>query len=203
MRPVGRLGVLGGTFDPPHQAHLALATAARRSLDLDLVLFVPAGDPWRKRGRPITSAAHRLAMVEAALAGSPDCAVSDLELRRPGPSYTSDTLRALVEQGHDAIWFIVGADALLDLPYWHAPGEIVRLARLAVAARPGRPVDVAALDAQVPGLAAALDWVAMTPIDLSATALRARLEARSETGGLIPGPVRAYIRAHSLYPGAP
>ncbi len=199
--PGDRLGVLGGTFDPIHRAHLLVAAAARDALRLDRVLFIPAGDPWRKHDRSITPARHRLAMVEAALAacGDPDFAVSDAELRRDGPTYTAETLRQLAEEGAAAIWFILGADALMDLPHWHEPSEIIRLARLAVVPRPGRAVDFAALEAAVPGLRAAVDEVPMEPIDLSATALRERIREGGALDSRIPPGAREYIEAHGLY----
>ena len=128
-----RVGVLGGTFDPIHEAHLLVAHAVRDSLLLDQVIFMPAGDPWRKAGAAITPAQHRLAAVRAAVeaAADPTFVVSDAEVRRPGPTYTVDTFRELQSNGR-SLWFILGADALLDLPHWHAPAEFVRLARLAL-----------------------------------------------------------------------
>ena len=102
---VSRLGVLGGTFDPPHATHIRLAEAARATLQLSEVLFVPAGDPWRKRDLTVSPAEHRLAMTKAAVRGHQGFAVSEMEVRRPGPTYTVDTLQALRSQGHDAIWF--------------------------------------------------------------------------------------------------
>jgi nicotinate-nucleotide adenylyltransferase len=198
-----RLGVLGGTFDPIHAAHLQAAAAARDSLHLNRVLFIPAGDPWRKRDRRVTPAEHRLAMVQAAIeaCGDPSFEVSDLEVRRAGATYTSDTLRELRQQGDVALWFILGADAVLDLPRWHEPGVIIQLARLAVVPRPGPPVDVGALDDLVPGLSAAIDSVAMEPIDLSATELRARLLApdRLAVDERVPAGARKYIVEHDLY----
>jgi nicotinate-nucleotide adenylyltransferase len=170
---------------------------------LNRVLFIPAGDPWRKRDRRVTPAEHRLAMVQAAIeaCGDPSFEVSDLEVRRAGATYTSDTLRELRQQGDVALWFILGADAVLDLPRWHEPGVIIQLARLAVVPRPGPPVDVGALDDLVPGLSAAIDSVAMEPIDLSATELRARLLApdRLAVDERVPAGARKYIVEHDLY----
>ena len=225
--PVARLGVLGGTFDPVHAAHLRIATTARAVLHLDTVLFLPAGDPWRKRDRAVTAAAHRLAMVEAALAeaalaeaahagpavaegaGAPApgeapfppmaLAVSDLEIRRRGPTYTAETLRALWAEGHGAIWFLLGADALLDLPHWHDPPAILALARLGVVTRPGVRLPARDLDRLLPGLAAVVDWVEMPPLDVSATDLRARLTRGLPVDDVVPAAVRAYIAAHGIY----
>lgn len=199
MKPVARLGLLGGTFDPIHAAHLTVADAVRVALHLDRVLFVPAGDPWRKEGRAMTPAAHRLAMVEAAVAGLVDLTGSDLEIRRPGPTHTVDTLVALRAQGYPAIWMILGADALADLPNWHEPGRLIALARLAAVRRPGHPVGPERLDELLPGLATVVDWVEMPPSPISATAIRARLRAGESVAGMAPPAVLAYIKAHALY----
>ncbi len=201
VTPVARLGVLGGTFDPIHRAHLAIAVAAREALKLDLVLFVPAGDPWRKHDRAVTPAQHRLAMVSAAVAGRAGFAVSDAEVRRRGPSYSADTLTTLRREGHAQIWFIVGSDALQDLPHWHAPDKLLTLARLAVIVRPQHELDSAALDALLPGLASVVDWVEMEPIALSATALRQRLAAEEDVADAVPDGALAYIRTQRLYVG--
>ena len=133
-----RLGLLGGTFDPPHRAHLVLAAAAREALDLDRVIVMPAGDPWRKSERDVTSAEVRLALTRIAFEDLPWAEVSSIEVRREGPSYTAETLTSL--QADDAHadadwWFILGQDALVDLPHWHEPERIAALARLAVATR--------------------------------------------------------------------
>ncbi len=116
-------------------------------------------------------------------------------MRRSGPTYTEDTLRALHDEGHGQLWFIVGADALLDLPHWHDPAALIELARFAVAPRPDHPLDLDALERRVPGLRAAVDMIAMEPIDLSATAIRAggALDDR------IPAAVREYAARHDLY----
>ena len=199
MKPVTRLGLLGGTFDPIHVTHLVMAQAARTALRLDRVLFVPAGDPWRKEGRALTPAAHRLAMVKAAVAGLADFAVSDLEIRRPGPTYTVDTLSTLHAQGHGAIWLILGSDALEDLPNWHGPGRLIVLARLAVVLRPGHAVAPERLEELLPGLAAVVDWVEMPPSSISATEIRARLRAGQSVVDMVPSAVLAYIETHALY----
>ena len=156
-----RLGVLGGTFDPPHRMHLTIASAAAGELDLARVLFLPAGDPWRKADRFVSEARHRLTMTRLALqaAADPRFACSDMEIRRSGPTYTSDTLRVLRAQGHDWLWFILGSDAIADLPNWHHPAVLTQTARLAVITRPGAERDPASLDELFPGLAARVDWV--------------------------------------------
>ena len=195
----GRLGVLGGTFDPPHRMHLRVAAAARDTLNLPRVLFVPAGDPWRKAERNVTAATHRLAMTRLAIAAEPAFACSDTEIRRPGPSRTLATVEALRAQGWTALWFILGSDALLALPHWHHPRRLIAVARLAVVARPGAELGGADLEALVPGLADRVDWLRLSPDPLSASAVRARLAAGRPAGEDLPPVVDDYIRRHGLY----
>lgn len=195
-----RSGLLGGTFDPPHRAHLALAEASREALLLDRVVFVPAGDPWRKAGREVTPAADRLAMTRAAIEGLPWAEVSDIEVRRDGPSYTADTLEALAADGGEW-WFILGADALADMRHWRSPDRIVALARLAVARRPDASLEdaLAALDALVPGIRSRVDEVPMPLLEVSATDLRARLRDGRPVDNLVPAGVLRVIEERGLY----
>lgn len=201
---VRRYGVLGGTFDPPHLAHLALAAAAYRRLDLDRVFFVPAGDPWRKRGRGagLSPAAVRLRLVRAAVEGIPWAQVDDIEVRRSGPSYTADTLEVLSRGGGDW-WFILGGDALADMPRWHAPERIVAAARLAVARRPGaggrRGLVSDALRERVPGIDDRIDIVPFAPRAVSSTAIRVRIAAGGVADEDVPARVRGLIEALGLY----
>lgn len=195
---------MGGTFDPLHLGHLILAEQAREALRLERVLFVPAGQPWRKAGRRVAPVADRVAMVQAALAGDPCFAVSLVESERHGPSYTYETLAALHAQygAGTELHFILGQDALADLPHWREPGGIIAQARLAVAARPGwTPPVPAALDATLPGLAAAIDVVSMPQIDISSTDIRRRVAEGRSIRFLVPEPVRGYIQQHGLYRG--
>jgi nicotinate-nucleotide adenylyltransferase len=203
-----RIGLLGGTFDPIHFAHLRLAEDAREQLNLDRVLFLPAPNPWRKAGKTVVPVEHRLAMVMLAIADNPCFACSTLELDQDGPTFTANTLGALrAELGDDVVLhFIMGADALADLPHWHDPGRIVSLARLAVARRPrSRLPPLEALEQRVPGIRAVIDTVQMAPIDLSSTELRARAAAGRSLRYLMPDAVADYIQQHALYakePGA-
>jgi len=193
-----RVGILGGTFDPVHVAHLRLAEEAREALALDEILFMPAGDPWRKGARAITAAEHRLAMLRLAVEDNEDFGVSDLELRRPGPTYTAETLAALsAERLDDEFWFIVGADALADLPNWHHPERIVEHALLAVAPREMQEANVAALN--IPGIAGRIVTFPMTRLDISATEVRARVAAGRSIRYLVPPAVERYIVEHGLY----
>jgi nicotinate-nucleotide adenylyltransferase len=192
-----KLGILGGTFDPVHNGHLALAAAARDHFRLDLVLFVPAGRPWRKT-REITAAEHRLAMLRLAIAGEETFGISDVELRRAGPTYTADTLDALAgERLDDEFWFIAGADALADLPNWKDPERIVRHAIVAVAPRNGSEVERAI--GAVPALAGRIEPFPMAAVDVSSTEVRRRAAASEPIEHLVPAPVAAYIKEHRLY----
>lgn len=185
-----RLGVLGGTFDPVHIGHLVLGEAAREQLDLDRVLFVPTGVQWRKAGREIAPAKHRVAMVQLAIRDNPAFQVSTLEVEKPGPSYTADTLEALTEQNPGAELFVVlGRDAYQDLPNWVRPERIRELATLVVAARGGEGASVAA-----PAVG-----LEMPEIGISATGIRARVAAGLSIRYLVPAAVEAYIRDHGLY----
>jgi nicotinate-nucleotide adenylyltransferase len=201
MAPPRRVGVLGGTFDPPHRAHLALAAAAREALSLDLVIVVPAGDPWRKAERDVTAAEVRLALTRIAFEDLPWVIVSPLEVRREGPSYTADTLEQLCgreEYAGAEWWFILGQDALVDMQHWHEPERIVAQARLAVATRGDlEAAEIEALEA-VPALRDRVDEVPFEPLDVSATAIRAQIAAGEGTPDLTPR-VRAVIDELELY----
>jgi nicotinate-nucleotide adenylyltransferase len=199
-----RLGVLGGTFDPPHVGHLILAEEARTSLELERVLFVPAGDPWRKAGQHVTPAEHRLAMLRLALASDSYFEVCMLEVERPGPSYTVDTLEALRRQHGPGLelYFILGEDALHDLPNWKDPERIVTLAWLAVAPRAqGSTPTTSDREAGVSGLSQRIVAIDMPIIDISSTALRARARAGLSLRYLVPLAVEEYIGRHGLYAG--
>lgn len=197
-----RVGVLGGTFDPVHLGHLILAEEARAGLGLDRLLLMPAAQPWRKAERDVTSARHRLAMLQLAVADNPDFDVSTIEIDRGGPTYTAETLAALrSELGESAeLIFIVGEDALLDMPHWRDPAGILRLARLGVAARPGNPpIDLPALERTLPRLGERILIISMPQIDISSTDIRRRVREDGTIRYLVPQPVQEYIAAHRLY----
>lgn len=192
-----RVGILGGTFDPVHLGHVAIARAARAELGLDLVLFVPAGQPWRKT-REITDTEHRLAMLRLAIGADQAFGISDIELGRPGPTYTAETLDALAgERLDDEFWFIVGADALADLPNWKEPARIVKHATIAVAERDG--ADLEAAIAAVPAFSERIVRFAMPEIDVSSTEVRSCVRHRQSIEDLVPPPVATYITARGLY----
>jgi nicotinate-nucleotide adenylyltransferase len=193
-----RSGILGGTFDPPHLGHLVLAAAARRELALDRVLFVPAGEPWRKSDREIAPAEARRAMVAAAIARLAWAELSTVELERPGPSYSAETARELAADGEEW-WLILGGDALSDLPHWHEPAELLATVRLAVAARDDHDGVADALLELVPGAAARIDRVPMSSLTVASTELRARVREGRSTLGLVPEATRAVVDELGLY----
>ncbi len=197
------MGVLGGTFDPVHRGHVVLARAALKCARLDLVLVLPAGEPPH-RGQPKASAADRFEMCRLALAGEDRIEVSDSELRRPGASYTVDTLRGLqAERTGDELHLILGWDAARDLPSWKEWDEVLRLARLVIVNRPGLP-GPSLQDLRASGISPrrALICRQSTP-DIRASDIRrhlARHEGEPAADGLAP-PVAAYIREKHLYGG--
>ncbi len=198
------LGILGGTFDPPHYGHLALAENARVRLRLDCVLFVLAGQPPHKPERPITPARHRAALVEMAIADNPAFAISRVDLDRPGPHYTVEML-ALLQRKHPQaeMFFLIGGDSLAQFLTWCDPAGIVRQARLAVMARPGYEPDLDALGQSVPGIRERLVWLDAPHLDISSSDLRRRVRAGLPLRYLVPPPVESYIRKHRLYEALP
>lgn len=207
------IGVFGGTFDPIHFGHLRLAEEMAEAIGLERVLFIPTGQPPH-RGAPRTAATHRLEMVRRAIAGNPRFEADAREVERPRPSYTVDTLTALrAELGNDQpLWLLLGADAFLELPSWHEWRQLFVLANIAVAARPGAqqsdampdPLKGDVLQRQVAdGLAAgpagSVLLRRMTPLDISATAIRDTLARRGSARYLLPDAVLDYIHEHQLY----
>ena len=186
-----RIGILGGTFDPPHLGHLLIAETARVALGLETVIFVPAGEPWLKSGQRITPAYHRLRMVQLATADNPDFGVSECEVRRSGATYTVDTLRELRRDycPTTEMYFIVGSDVLDQFHRWKEPEDILRLCRLAVIERPGGPADgIATLAERFPDEVAAGAVVSVSgpSVDFSASELRRILAAGRSARYQIP-----------------
>ncbi len=195
-----RIGILGGTFDPPHNGHLLLARAAKMQLHLDRVLFAPAGLQPFKQDRQVSSAEQRAEMVTLAIAGEAAFQLSRIDLDRPGPHYTVDLLRIASGVYPDMpLWFIMGGDLLIDLPRWRDPRRLIELARLAVLRRPGLAPDWAALEATLPGLWDCVDWIDMPPTDVSAHDIRRRVREGESIAGLVPPAVAQYIVEKQLY----
>ncbi|HZT05613.1 MAG TPA: nicotinate-nucleotide adenylyltransferase [Chloroflexota bacterium] len=196
-----RLGVIGGTFDPIHLAHLVAAQEAAYARGLDEVLFVPAAEPPHKRGEPVTDVRHRLAMTRLAIADNPRFRLSTIETDRGGVSYTVDTLRALAAEGDD-LCFIVGMDSLADLPAWHDPAGILALAEIAAVFRSGwERFDVNQLVAKIPSADGRIALVEMPALDISSTEIRRRVAASRPIRYFVPDAVAAYIDEHGLYRG--
>ena len=197
---MSRLGIFGGTFDPIHHGHLIVAEVLKEELQLSRVLFLPAGQPPHKTGRPITPIAHRLAMLQLALQGNPHFAISYVDVRRPGPCYTVDSLTLLRREYSDAeLVFLMGEDSLHDLPTWHEPNRIAELALLGVALRPGIEVDLETIFALVP---AARDRVILVPVPLiqiAASDIRRRVAEGRTIRYQVPLVVEEYIARHGLY----
>lgn len=194
-----RLGIMGGTFDPPHLGHLACAEEALEAANLDAVLFVPTGRPAFKQDRLVTAGEVRLAMVAAAVAGNRAFAVSALEVERPGVTYAVDTLRELREElpGVELV-FIVGADAALTLPRWRKSVELAHLAAFAAATRPGFELGEQVLrDLREHGFD--VRPFAVPGLDISSSALRRRVYSGRTIRYLVPEAVRKIIEEESLY----
>lgn len=196
-----RIGILGGTFDPVHNGHLVIAEEARARLQLERVLFIPTNVSPLKQGRHLASTEHRCTMVELAIAGNPFFALSLVDLNRPAPSYTIDTLRLLRScYGETSqLYFIMGQDTLGTILAWRAPQEIIRLCTLVVVSRPGYHPDIAALGHSLPGLRESLIVLSTPELSVSSTELRQRVANGWPIRYQLPDSVEAYIRQHGLY----
>ncbi len=197
----GPTAVFGGTFDPPHIGHLVLAECVAHQFSCDRVLFIPAGDPYRKTAtdtpenrragsgsaRIVAPAALRFEMVQLAIAGNPRFQADGREVARPGPSYTIDTLRELHAEGWSYLILVLGSDALADLPNWREPGELSRLARIVVAAK------------HEGASTGRFERVDMPLLHISSSEVRARVSAGRPIRYLVPEAVERYIGEHGLY----
>ncbi|MEO8541219.1 MAG: nicotinate-nucleotide adenylyltransferase [bacterium] len=197
----GPIAIFGGTFDPPHLGHLVLAECVAHQFDCERVLFIPAGDPYRKTAtdtpenrraavgtaREVSPAALRIEMVRLAIAGNPRFQADSREIDRPGPSYTVDTLRELHAEGHHDLLLVLGSDALADLPNWREPAEIQRLARIVIAEKH---------DGSGTGR---FERVNMPLLRISSTEIRARVAAGEPIRYLVPEAVERFITERRLY----
>lgn len=193
-----RIGILGGSFDPPHNGHLAIAKAAQAALQLDEVLFVPARINPNKTRTPLANTHQRLEMVRLAIQGEPTFAVSDVEVLRRGPSYTIETLDALTAVMPAEYWLIMGADAVYGFDTWRRPERIIRLARIALVRR--HEDDWSKIMERVPILArSVIDEVPMASVDVSSTEIRLAISSKKSVDGKLPKAVLQYIREQKLY----
>lgn len=215
---MARAGVLGGSFNPIHLGHLLLADEVRERLDLDRILFVPASVPPHKPPRDLAAPEHRYAMVRLAIAGHSRFAVSDLELRRPGPSYTVDTLAEIRREADSELFLLLGSETFLDLLAWKEPARLAQLARLVVIPRAGTPFDHEGREAKkilqeigqdrwiplhdwgsVPPHSRGVLLVPVTSLPISASELRRRAREGRSISYRVPAAVEAYILEHGLY----
>lgn len=194
-----RIGLLGGSFDPPHLAHLALARQARDELRLDELRLLPAGRPWQKlaAGREPIEAAHRVAMLRLLIQGEPRLVIDERELHRNGPSYSIDTVRELAAEHPGAqLFFVIGQDQYARLHTWHDWQEMLKLVTLAVAGRAGEapraPAEVAAVPHRI-------ETLALPPMAVASTDIRARAARGEELSSLVGPAVAAYIDQNALY----
>ncbi|CAN5797702.1 nicotinate-nucleotide adenylyltransferase [soil metagenome] len=195
-----RVGVFGGTFDPVHIGHLLVACYALDALQLDKVLFVPAGRPPHKPGQIVSSDEDRLAMLALAIEGRAGFEVSLADLRRDGPSYSVDLLSALRHaHSQDEMYFIIGADSLRDFHLWRQPTAIANIATIVVAGRPGVELDIAAAVRLTPALERRVVGIETPLIEISATSIRERVRDGSPIWYQTPEPVEHYISGHGLY----
>jgi nicotinate-nucleotide adenylyltransferase len=197
-----KIGVLGGTFDPIHLGHLKLAEEVAARLNLSEIIFVPAGQPWLKADNLISPAKHRVEMIRLAIAGKPYFKLSTMEVERPGPTYTVDTIAELRRQlgsGHE-LFFILGWDNLTQLPHWREPSRLVKMCHLVAVPRVDYPApDLQSLDASIPGLSQRVILLDAPRIDINASDIRRRVARGLAISHLVPEPVERYIGQHKLY----
>ncbi|MCY4147247.1 MAG: nicotinate-nucleotide adenylyltransferase [Chloroflexi bacterium] len=197
-----RIGILGGSFDPPQLGHLILAEYSREILDLDCMLFVPVGDHPVKRSSARSPLPHRLAMLKLAIAGNQHFRISRVDIDRAGPHYSADTVNIIRAQQPDAqLYFVMGGDNLRDLPTWERPQELARSCRLAVMRRADEDIAPDMHDESLPGLSQQIDMidVPLLSVWLSSTHVVSRLRAGHSVRYLVPDAVLDYICARNLY----
>jgi len=205
----GSVGILGGTFDPIHMGHLAVAEEAREALGLETVLFVPNGVPPHKLDRPISAPEHRIAMIEAAIADNAAFRLSRVEVDRRGPSYAVDTAEQLAAETRASgrepdLWWILSAEALAGLLAWREPARLLRACRMAVVPRPGaRAPGRPWMEEHFPGLEDRVVILDGPELGVSSTLVRDRVAAGRSIRYLVPADARVYIDAHHLYASDP
>jgi nicotinate-nucleotide adenylyltransferase len=197
-----KLGLLGGTFDPIHVGHLVIAKEVRLRLALSEILFIPAGNPWLKSERTITPGEHRLEMVRLAISSHPHFTVSDIELKRPGPSYSVDTVSALREElGRDVgLYLIIGYDELSELSLWKEPVRLAEMCHIVGVKRPGyAKLNWHSLEQAVGGISSRVIVLDVPQLDVSSTQIRQRIATGLSIRYLVPEAVERYILEHGLY----
>jgi nicotinate-nucleotide adenylyltransferase len=195
-----KLGIFGGTFNPPHIGHMILADTAADALGLDRVYFVPAAEPPHKVGMPRASVEHRTEMVTRAIADNPRFALSRADIDRPGPHYATDMI-AIFQREHPGaeLFFLMGSDSLRDLLEWDRPAELVAACKIVVMSRPVVPPDMDALKAQIPQLDAHLILIGSPEIEISSTNIIERIQKGLSVRYRLQENIREYIGEHGLY----
>ena len=195
------IGILGGTFDPIHRGHLVIAEEVRARLGLAEVLFMPAGQPWLKANATVTAVEHRVQMVRLAIAGNSYFKLCTLEVERPGPSYTIDTITALQSQLEaQSFFFILGSDSLAGLHLWKEPAKLVQMCRLVIVPRLGLSLpDLKSLEASVPGVTSNIVQLDTPIIGVSSSEIRQRMAQGLSIRYLVPDKVEKYIAEQKLY----
>lgn len=195
-----RIGLLGGTFDPPHLGHLWLGETAVSELHLDEIWVLPVGDPPHKESRSVTAVSHRLNMTQLALEPFPYFQLSTLDSQRKPPHTTISLLNLLHEESNDyQFWLLIGADSLRDFPSWSQPNEIIKLCRLGVLERPEVIINWDFLETAVPHLKSKVDWLNGPTVDISSTTIRSWIKAGHSVQALVGTAVWHYILEHKLY----
>jgi nicotinate-nucleotide adenylyltransferase len=199
------IGILGGTFDPPHIGHLILAEEASYQLSLNAVYFVPAGDPPHKRDRRLTPVIHRLAMTELAIQGNSHFCLSRLDAERPGPHYTIDMVRLMREQfpAGAELYFLMGLDSLRDLPNWYDADRLVANCRLVALSRHDVQLDWDQLERALPGIRRRVILLDMPELEIASHKLQERVRRGFPIRYQVPDAVLTYIYEHNLYRNGP
>jgi nicotinate-nucleotide adenylyltransferase len=196
-----QIGLFGGTFDPPHLGHLILASEAHAQLELDRLLWVLTPEPPHKQERSITSIEHRLAMVKLSIEENPTFELSHVELNRPGPHYTTDTVKLIAEQFPNAdITPIIGGDSLRDLPKWNRPRELLQASHwVGVMRRPGEQEDLAVLENDLPGISSKVHYVDAPLLEIASREIRSRIVDGKHFRYFLHPAVYEYIVGNYLY----
>jgi nicotinate-nucleotide adenylyltransferase len=196
-----RIGLFGGTFDPPHIGHLILASEAQYQLELTRLLWTLTPEPPHKQDQPITPIEHRLAMVNLAIADNPSFELSRVELDRPGPHYTLDTIKLVAEENPNAeIVPVIGGDSLHDLPTWHHPQELLYAAHwIGVMRRPGESSRLEELERELPGISSKVHYVDAPLLEIASREIRSRIADGRPFRYYLPDPVYHYVHQHQLY----
>lgn len=195
-----RIGIFGGTFNPPHHGHLILAETALEEINLDRVFFVPAANPPHKTNKPLADATHRMTMVQMATMNNQRFVVSSVDMDRPGPHYTNDMIE--IFRGHypnAELYFLMGSDSLRDLLSWKDPHVLIEMTHLVVMQRPSIYPDLSALTRELPGLLERVYFLDAPEIEISSTDIVRMLKTQKSVRYRVPDSVLSYLMEHNLY----